>query len=181
MRTLLFVVMLPLFCNSVASSQDVESVPDHVIQNTRYLSGEWTAEVELAGEKRQIKMTVKPMPGEVGYVIHWYGPGGPGKEDTQLTAIGGWNASSNRYQEMGFGTNGDHFSFIYKPLDATKPAANQRFEAEGTGVYMGKPMTEKIFVERQGQDGFIWKATDIRVGGEAVPGRGSSLHPIQGS
>ena len=169
MRTLLFASLLPWVSCSVALSEDVESVPEHVIQNTKYLTGEWTAEVELAGEKRQVRMTVEPMPGNVGFVIRSRGPGGPGKEDIELTGILGWDASSGRYVETSFGTNGDYFNFRYKLLDATLPPAAQKFEAEGSGVYMGKPMTEKLFVERQGQDSFIWKATDIKVGGQAIP------------
>lgn len=138
-------------------------VPPQVLEANRYLIGTWTADVVLDGQPRQVTMTVKPMPDEVGYVIHWKGPGGPGQPDTVLTGVGGWDAGAQVYRELGFATNGDAFAFTYKQLTETT------FEGDGTGTYVGKKMQEKVFVDRKTRDEFTWKATDITVGDQRLP------------
>jgi hypothetical protein len=148
---------------ALADKEQTSPLPKKVRDAMGYLVGEWVADVELQGEKRKVHMTVKPMPGEVGYVIHWKGPGGPGTPDTEMTAIGGWDTGEDVCREMGFATNGDFFNFVYKQLSETT------FEGKGSGVYLGKPLRERLFVDRTSADAFTWTASDIVVGDQPMP------------
>jgi hypothetical protein len=148
---------------AAAVKEPAANLPAEVLKSMRYLFGAWVADVELAGEKRQVRMFVKPMPGDVGYLIHWTGPGGPGMPDTQLTAIGGWDPTEQVYREMGFATNGDFINFVYKPR------SESIFDGKGSGTYMGKKLQERVFVDRKSRDEFTWTASEITVGGEGLP------------
>ncbi|MCU0962969.1 MAG: hypothetical protein MUF48_22985 [Pirellulaceae bacterium] len=148
---------------TAAEKARTSPLPKKVRDAMEYLVGQWVAEVDLQGEKRTIHMSVKPMPDDVGYVIHWTGPGGPGAPDTVLTGIGGWDAGEEVCREMGFATNGDFFSFVYKQLSETT------FEGKGSGIYQGKPMRETLFVNRTSPDTFTWTASNIVVGDQPMP------------
>ena len=145
------------------SLEPTGKVPAKVLEYNRHPIGNWVAEVELKGQQREVRMSVKPMPGEVGYLIHWTGPGGPGNPETQLTAIGGWDPTEQVYREMGFATNGDFFSFVYKQL------SDSTFEGKGSGTYLGKAMREKVLVDRKSPEEYTWKASEIVVGDERLP------------